>query len=143
MGKSSFPKRYQASLKATAATKKTVDKDSNTFKTLGKALSDGGTIANNMPRDYKAVYNQQADQMVAYGKAVAMIQEYEDELAKAGKDKTKKTELEKKIKAEEKKCETCIKALNDLRAVFAQLRALVQTQMTTAQTEFAKLDSTL
>lgn len=143
MGNSKYPERFGKALKAIEAIKKTVDKDSKTFKTMGKALGDGAAIANNLPRDYKNVYDQQTSQMETFGKAAAMIQEYEEQLAGAGGDSKREKELKTKIKAEEKKCEACIKTLNDLRGIYSQLRGLAQTQLISASAEFQKLDASL
>ncbi len=145
MGKSTFPKRYEASLKASAATNKTVDQDVKTFKSLAKALKDAGTMSANMPRDYNGTYARQQEQSVIYGKAVAMILELEDKLAEAekSKDKTAQKDLQKKIKAQEKICETCVKTLNDLRKVYSQLRAMLEAQLAAADAEFAKLNTVL
>lgn len=145
MGKSTFPKRYQQSLKASEATNKTVDQDVKTFKSLAKALKDASTISANMPRDYNGTYALQQEQSVIYGKAVAMIQEFEGKLAEAekSKDKAAQKDLKTKIKAQEKICETCVKTLNDLRKIYAQLRAMLEAQMAAADAEFAKLNTVL
>lgn len=143
MGKSTYPKRFEASLKASIATKKVVDADSKTFKSLAKVFGDGAVIAGNLPGNYLTVFNQQADVDEQYGKAVAMILEYEDQMDAAGGDKKAVADLKKKIKAEEKKCDAYIKMLNDLRLTYSQLRALAQAQIAAAQAEFAKLNSTL
>lgn len=143
MGKSAYPKKFEGAEKAITATKTTVDKDISTFKSLAKALNDGGVIAGNLPRDYQKVYDMQADQIKTYHAAVSMILQYEEDLDGAGGDKKRESELKKKIKAEEKKCDVCIKTLNDLRKTYGELRKLVSAEMSKADTEFGKLDTTL
>lgn len=142
MGKSKIPKRFKASEKAHTATNTEVKAASAKFGKLAKAFADGSTIARNLPKNYKSVYDAQSNEMVAYFEIVSMILEYEDQLD-ATDDKKEISKLKKKIVAEEKKAEARVKALQELRKTYAMLRKLAADQLAAAQAIYDGLNHDL
>jgi len=143
MAKSKYPAKFAVAQKAHTNVNKAVIADGAKFKKLAKAFSDGATVAKSLPGNYLKNYGWESDEMVSYGKSVAMILEYEEQMDAAGGDAKKEKELKKKISAEEKKIDGYVNNLAELRKSYAALRALAQAQIAAAQGIYDTLEHSL